>query len=192
MIGDVNTKWGPMFLLLVNLFGCAEPPQPYFYRGLNLLSIEFEYVSSEHGVYPNTDILGDPTNPFPNPLFEQKWDVESFGYTPASYYVWATQLAVEPIGDNQYYTANALSNLYLQDMVDDHERFYVWEMAVAAHEALLTHFPDSVSYLADGVASYPLAPLSYDALVSLGADVSGWREVVASDGSVSIEPVGGQ
>jgi len=194
MIGDDNTKWGPMFLLVANLlgFGCTEPPQPYLYRGMNLLDVEFVFVSEEHGAYPNTDILGDSTNPFPAPLFEQKWDVEAFGYTPASYYAWATQLAVEPIGDNQFYTAMALTNLYSQGMVDDYERYYVWKMAIQAHEALLIHFPDSVSYLADGVTNFPLAPLSYESLVTLGADVSAWRRVENADGSVSIEPsVGG-
>ena len=168
-------KWGPMFLLVANvLLGCA--PQPYYYHGFNLRSVEFVLTSDEQGIYPNNGILTDPNNPFPTPLFEGKWDIESFGYPPASYYAWATQLAVEPIGENQYYTALALSNLYNLDLVDEYERFYVWDMAVRAHESVLLHFPDSVSYLADGVSSFPLAPLSYQALIDLGADVSEWED----------------
>lgn len=185
MIGDTNTKWGHMFLLLANLLGCA--PQPYYYHGFNLWSIEFVLISPEQGIYPNTDILSDPNNPFSQPLFDDKWEIEAFGYPPASYYAWATQLAVEPIGENQFYTAQALTNMYTLDLVDAHEKFYVWDMAVRAHEAVLLHFPDSVSYLADGVSSFSLAPLSYQALVDLGADVSNWQITTLDNGTIVMQ-----
>lgn len=173
-----------MFLLVVSLLGCA--PQSYYYHGINLLSIEFTLASDEHGIYPNSQILGHETNPFPDPLFDAKWEIESFGHPPASYYAWASQIAVEPTGENQYYTAMALTNLYQFDMVDEYERYYVWDMAVRAHEAVLLNFSDSVSYLQDGVSSFPLAPLSYAALETLGADVSDWVKLSLDDGSVII------
>ena len=175
-----------MFLLVANLLGCA--PQPYYYRGINLLSIEFELVSDEHGIYPNSEILGHETNPFPDPLFDGKWDIESFGHAPASYYAWASQIAVEPTGENQFYTAMALTNLYQFEMVDDYERYYVWKMAVQAHESVLINFPNSISYLADEISSFSLAPLSYEALGNLGSDRSNWIEITLDDGSVAIVP----
>ena len=180
-----------MFPLVANLFMGCEAPQPYYYRGMNLLDVEFVYADVEHGTYPNTGILNHPTNPIDQALFEGKWDVEAFGYAPASYYVWATQLAVEATGDNQYYTAQALTSIYSLDMMDEYERYHVWQMAVNAHTALLEHFPDSVSYLADGVTYFPLAPLSYEALLSLGADVSDWERIETEDGGFVIVPATG-
>ena len=64
-------------------------------------------------------------------------------------------------------------------------------MAVNAHNALLEHFPDAVSYLADGVTYFPLAPLSYEALVTLGADVSNWHRIETEDGGIVIVPAAG-
>ena len=98
---DTNTKEGPMFLLVASLLGCA-PPQPAYFEGMLLDDITFVYASDAHGIYPNTGILTDGSNPFANrPLWAGKWDVESYGYPPASYYAWATQLAVEATGENQ-------------------------------------------------------------------------------------------
>ena len=147
---------GPMFLLVANLLMGCEAPQPYYYRGMNLLDVEFVFADVEHGTYPNTGILNHPTNPIDQALFDGKWDVEAFGYAPASYYVWATQLAVEATGDNQFYTAQALTSIYMLEMMDEYERYHVWQMAVNAHNALLEHFPDAVSYLADGETYFPL------------------------------------
>ena len=181
-----------MFLLVVSLLGCT-PPQPAYFEGMLLDDITFVYASDAHGIYPNTGVLTDESNPFANrPLWAGKWDVESYGYPPASYYAWATQLAVEATGENQYYTATALSNLYLFQMVDAYEAPLVWNMAVEAHRSVLTNFPHSVSYLADGVTNFPLAPLSYDALVLLGDDVSDWTKVTGDDGTVLIFSTGEQ
>ena len=96
---------------------------------------------------------------------------------------------VELTGDNQYYTAQALTNMYLLEMMDEYERYHVCNGG--EHTALLEHFPDSVSYLADGVSYFPLAPLSYEALVLLGADVSDWHRIETADGGVLIVPAAG-
>ena len=191
MVGADSMKWGLMFLLVANLLMGCEAPQPYYYRGMNLLDVEFVFADVEHGTYPDTGILNHPTNPIDQALFAGKWDVEAFGYAPASYYVWATQLAVEATGDNQFYTAQALTSIYMLEMMDEYERYHVWQMAVNAHNALLEHFPDAVSYLADGVTYFPLAPLSYEALVTLGADVSNWHRIETEDGGIVIVPAAG-
>ena len=63
MVGADSMKWGPMFLLVANLLMGCEAPQPYYYRGMNLLDVEFVFADVEHGTYPNTGILNHPTNP---------------------------------------------------------------------------------------------------------------------------------
>ena len=161
-----------MFLLVANLHGCA--PQPYYYRGLNLLSIEFELVSDEHGIYPNSEILGHETNPFPDPLFEGKWDIESFGHAPASYYAWASQIAVEPTGENQFYTAMALTNLYQFEMVDDHKEFMYGKWRYKPTIQYTVYQTPSLIWQMESLAF--LAPLSYEALGNLGADRSNWMK----------------
>ena len=181
-----------MLHLVVSLLGCTHP-QPVYYEGLSLASIEFVYVSPEHGTHPNTGILSDSNNPFAgSALWDDKWDVETYGHPPASYYAWATQLAVEPVGENQYYTASALTSMYNFQTVDLDYLPLVWKMAVNAHLSILENFPHSVSYLADEITSFQLAPLSYEALELLGADLSGWTMVTADDGTVLILPTGEQ
>ena len=142
MVGADSTKWGPMFLLVANLLMGCEAPQPYYYRGMNLLDVEFVFADVEHGTYPNT--VSSTIQPILLIRLSLRGrDVEAFGYAFASYYVWATQLAVEATGDNQFYTAQALTSIYMLQMMDEYERYHVWQMAVNAHN-VLKHFPDAV------------------------------------------------
>lgn len=79
------------------------------------------------GIAPNVCILNDPENPFRlattqefdinNPDAETKFDLANkipTGPTGAKarFYLWATALARRPSGENQYYTALALHELY--------------------------------------------------------------------------------
>ena len=177
-----------MFSLVASLVGCL--PAAVYDVGTELAEIEFVYTDSSHGVHPNTGVLFDSNNPFRPPMGEDRWRIESSSYAPARYYSWASQLAVEPIGENQFYTASALADMVTLEELDPYELYYAWEMAVAAHQAVLTYFPESVSYLADGVTDFPLLPLSYEALISLGAEPQGWSKLLDEDGEPVYFPTG--
>ncbi len=79
------------------------------------------------GVYPENCVLGDPENPFitttiveydpNNPDQDDKFDlVNTLPAGPegakARFYFWATALARRPSGENQWYTAKALHELF--------------------------------------------------------------------------------
>ena len=178
-----------MFSLVASLVGCL--PAAEYDVGLDLAAIEFVYTDSSHGVHPSTGILQDPNNPFQPPMGEDRWRIESSGYAPARYYSWASQLAVEAIGENQYYTAAALSDMVILEALDPYELYFAWEMAVAGHQMVLDEFPESVSYLADGETSFPLLPLAFEALISLGAQPKGWSKLLDDDGEPIYVPSGG-
>ena len=56
-------------------------------------------------------------------------------------------------------------------------------MTVRAYQSVLDNFPDSVSYLADGVTSFPLNIIAYDALIELGeTPTGGWAVILDEDG----------
>ena len=79
------------------------------------------------GIYPENCVLGDPENPFitttiieydpNNPDQDDKFDLldtipEGPTGAKARFYLWATALARRPSGENQWYTAKALHELF--------------------------------------------------------------------------------
>ena len=118
---------------------------------------------------------------------EGKWEVYDHGAWPASFYAWATELTAEPTGENQYYTAVCLHRIYDLERAEDSDLFFVRLMAIAAYQAVLDHFPDSVSYDASGSWSFPLAPLAYEGIVALGGTPEGgWIVVQTPDGGTAV------
>ena len=67
--------------------------------------------------------------------------------------------AYEPTGENQLYTGMALSDMWTFEEAKGADLVFVRQMAIDAFQSVLDNFPDSVSYLADGVTFFPLAPL---------------------------------
>ena len=182
-----------MFTLAFSLFAC-EPLEPAEYDyGIRLDDLELILHSRNVGIHPSTSVLDVPENPFSNaPLWDEKWVVEDAGFPPARFYGWATQLAVEPVGENQFYTARALDDCYQLGCVPSDQLYYVWQLAVDGYQAQLDHFPDGISYLADGETSFALSPLSYLAIEALGGSVEGWMMIEDEEGNAAVLPTGGE
>jgi hypothetical protein len=113
------------------------------------------------GVYPENCVLGDPENPFitttivefdpNNPRQDDKFDLnDSLPPGPAGakarFYLWATALARRPSGENQYYTARALHELFDANSnvlsTDELAR----EQALKAYKSVLDNFWGSVTF----------------------------------------------
>ena len=84
-----------------------------------------------------------------------------------AFYGWASVLAFQPTGEHQYYAASNLKAIYQKEECPPEYLETVKEMAIAAYNSVLTNFPDSISYLADGVTSFPLAPLAEQGIAEL-------------------------
>ena len=114
------------------------------------------------GIYPETCVLGDPENPFvtttiiefnenAEPGADDKFTlVNSFPEGPtgakARFYFWATALARRPSGENQWYTARALHELF-----DANSNFVstdelAREQALKAYRNVLDSFWGSVTF----------------------------------------------
>jgi hypothetical protein len=108
------------------------------------------------GIFPETCVLQDPENPFltvatrefdPNdPDAETKFDLAA-GIPPgptgakARFYLWATALARFPSGENQWFTALALHELW--DAAGDP---LIQAQAIAAYRSQLDNFFGSVVF----------------------------------------------
>ena len=112
------------------------------------------------GVHPETCVLDDPENPFVNtpinefdvnnPGAENKFDL--FNSLPpgpsgakARFYFWATALARRPSGENQYYTALALHELFDANSNAISKDELVREQALKAYRSVLDNFFGSVT-----------------------------------------------
>lgn len=154
--------------------GCSQTDPVYRY-GFDLTSLEFTLYTADMGVYPDTSVLDDPSNPFKWGAMEidTKWDIENTGRVVARFYCWATMLAREPAGEHQYYTASALEEIWVTERADANYLPFVKKMTIRSYQSVLDNFPDSVSYLPDGATSFPLNILAYDALVAMGETPQG-------------------
>jgi len=107
-----------------------------------LLNLACEWV----GVNGETCVLDDPENPFASILSFDKFELfDSIPGGPAGakarFYLWATALARAPSGENQWYTARALHELYTYNG-DELIRL----QALKAYRSNLAFFFGSVSY----------------------------------------------
>ena len=112
------------------------------------------------GVHPETCVLEDPQNPFVNvPIIEfdvnnpgadNKFDL--FNSIPpgptgakARFYFWATALARRPSGENQFYAALALHELFDANSNVASKDELVREQALKAYRSVLDNFFGSVT-----------------------------------------------
>ena len=157
------------FCLCFCVASCAEPePATYFY-GYDLETLQtFIPKDTSEGIYPSVAVLENPQNPFikTQPSAETKWELESASLTVA-FYGWASVLAFEPTGEHQFYAASNLKAIYQKEECPPEYLETVREMAIDAYRSVLTNFPDSISYLADGVTSFALAPLAEQGIAEL-------------------------
>ena len=154
--------------------------------GQDLLALTFNLHTANMGVYPDTSVLSDPNNPFADSSIgaDVRWQVAGDAGPIASFYLWATLLVREGHGEAQFFAARALEEIYAYGLADAAALPYVRLMAIAGYQSLLDNFPAAVSYNADGVSSYPLAPLAYEGIVTLGGTVSGGWVVIEGEGGV--------
>ena len=183
MSRPLNAAVCAMALGLVVVFGgCGDTP--VYVVGADLETLSFNLHTANMGIHPDQSVLSDPNNPFADSALSEdtKWVITAEAGPIASFYVWATLLARMPGGEAQYYTSLALSDIYTQGLADPAALPYVRLMAIQGFQALLDHFPTSVSYQADGKSSYPLAPEAYRGIVALGGSVQGNWVVVELEG----------
>lgn len=96
------------------------------------------------GIASEECVLFDPDNPYANSAItdENKWDLaKASPSTKSDFYLWATALAKNPTGENQYYTAVALQKLYSQSGSELSR-----EQAKKAYRSMLDNYYDSVTY----------------------------------------------
>lgn len=171
-------------LALAGLSGCdIEPSEPRF--GIQLTDLEFNLYSEDMGIYPSDDVLADPANPFRETGVgdDAKFEILEAGGNVATFYAWATLLAVAPNGENQYYTAVALEGMTETGEVPDSEISIVRDMARRAYTAVLVYFPNSVTFAANEIQFFRLATPAYQGIVRLGGiPPAGWVLVETPDG----------
>lgn len=123
-----------------------------------VLSLACENV----GIHPETCVLGDPENPFITttivefdenapPGQDDKFDLadtipEGPDGAKARFYFWATALARRPSGENQYYTARALHELFDANSNVLGTDELVREQALKAYRNVLDNFWGSVTF----------------------------------------------
>ena len=174
-------------LPLLAALGCSLPAPTYNY-GLALSAVELQLIDEAEGVHPNAAALRDPNNPFAEDGIadETRWIVQDAGFWPASFYAWATALALRPNGENQLYTALAAQQIYERREADTALLYYVRNIAIDGYQAILDDFPDDVTYDATGTIAYPVAPTAFAAIESLGGTPIGWVKVEGDDGTVAL------
>ena len=113
------------------------------------------------GVYPENCVLGDPENPFVtttivefdpnNPDQDDKFDLlatlpEGPEGAKARFYLWATALARRPSGENQWYTAKALHELFDANSNVLSTDELVRAQALKAYRSVLDNFWGSATF----------------------------------------------
>lgn len=162
------------------------------------------------GINNEQCVLGDPENPFVttaiiefnvnDPDATNKFDL--FNSIPAGptgakarFYFWATALARRPSGENQFYTALALHELFDANSNVISQDELVREQALKAYKSLLDNFFGSVTVFeccpgaspsGEPVAfAVPLNELAADALYR--TDRTGYRRLVDGDPILVLE-----
>jgi hypothetical protein len=163
---------------------CGEAPEYRF--GQNITGIQFELFNVTEGIHPSTVTLDNPRNPFRefNIGDETKFDILGSGGNAAAFYAWATLLANIPIGENQFYAALALRNIFEANEVPPEDREIVRQMAIDGFQAILDCFPDDVFFDVTGTFTRRLATPAFENILDLGGAPQGdWILVEDSNGN---------
>lgn len=144
------------------------------------------------GIGFETCVLVDPENPFAfvpipeydvnNPDADTKFDlVSSIPAGPtgakARFYFWATALARRPSGENQWYTARALHELY-----NANSDPLIQQQALRAYRSVLDNFFGSVTFFeCCGGISFPVTLNERVADDLYRTDATGFRRLVPGD-----------
>lgn len=159
------------------------------------------------GVNPETCVLDDPENPFalvPITEFNVNNPDDEFNKfnlnngipdgpngAKARFYLWATALARFPSGENQFYTARALHELFDANSNALSEDELVREQAKKAYRSVLDNFFGSVTVftcfacIPESNFPVPLNELVADHLYR--TESTGWRRLVPGDPTQVLE-----
>jgi len=172
--------------LVVLAAACGEAPEYRF--GQNITGIQFELFDATEGVHPSKVTLDNPRNPFRefNIGEETRFDILTDGGNAGAFYAWATLLANVPVGENQYYAATKLRDIFQANEVPQQDREIVRQMAIDGFQRVLDCFPDSVFFDVTGTFSRRLATLAYVEILFLGGVPQGdWILAVDSNGNAT-------
>lgn len=200
--------------LLLGLAACNDDVEPGDGELINAIVLPTDVVlnlyCADVGIYTETCVLEDPENPFTtttiiefdvnDPDATNKFDL--FNSIPpgpsgakARFYFWATALAQRPSGENQFYTALALHELFDANSNALSTDEIVREQALRAYRSLLQNFFGSVTVFTccpaasptgEPVAfSVPLNELTADNLYR--TDATGFRRLVEGDPILVLE-----
>ena len=187
--------------------GC-ESPSPDEGTDVTAITLPTDVVlnlaCADVGIYLETCVLRDPENPYVttsiiefdvnNPGADNKFDL--FNAIPpgptgakARFYFWATALARRPSGENQFYTALALHELFDANSNVISQDELVREQALKAYRSVLDNFFGSVTVFecCPGASptgepvpfAVPLNELTADNLFR--TDATGYRRLVDGD-----------
>ncbi len=131
-------------LLLLSILGCGSDSSQI----TNSITLPTDMLLTLYcenaGIYPEKCILDDPDNPYRmvNITETNKWDLHTAAPSAkARFYLWATALAHTPTGENQYYVASSLHQLY-----SDGTSTNAKAQAKRAYRSVLDNFYDSLTY----------------------------------------------
>lgn len=129
------------------------------------------------GINTNTCVLDDPANPYARSLINDttKWVLHNASPSAKSrFYLWATALAKSTTGENQYYTALALHELYTEGGSTPSTNAQA--QAKKAYRSLLDNFYSSLTYYTAGsqLDLIPDTDFTYSDFGS-GTSGSGWE-----------------
>ena len=162
-----------LFALSLFAVSCGDTEEYRF--GFNTTGIEYEFFDRSEGIHPSKVTLSNPNNPFREfaVSLDARFDILDDGGNAAAFYAWAVVLAGQPTGENQYYTATKLRDMFLADEVAEEDRAAVRDMAIEGFQRVLDCFPDSVFFDVTGTFPRKLATPAYSEIVALGARVEG-------------------
>jgi hypothetical protein len=131
-------------LLLVTLSGCGagdgQISNTIILPTDTLLTLYCENV----GVYPETCVLDDPNNPYRKVTITEtnKFTLSTGAPSAKSrFYLWATVMAQSPSGENQFYVASSLHELYTEGRSNNART-----QAIKAYRSVLNNFIGSLTY----------------------------------------------
>lgn len=166
-------------LLFILLGGCGSNDTGQVRQSYSLEQIPFPYDLENIGVHPSNAALDDPNNPFRQVdlrVFDKWAQLENLSLNSetrrvARFYYWATLLAQDPNGENQFMTALVLKELMEISLhegdKENHARLQ--EQTKAALLAIIDFFPDALGYTAEG-ASFRLADAARNILDEMGVE----------------------
>jgi hypothetical protein len=170
--------------LMVVAVACGDDPEYEF--GFNTTGIQFELFSPTEGIHPSKVTLSNPRNPFREfgVSDDTKFAILDDGGNAGGFYAWATVLASIPIGENQFYTAIKLRDIFEANEVPTEDREKVRQMAIDGFQAVLDCFPESVRFDPTGTIAERLATPAYKQILELGGVPQGdWTLVTDSRGN---------